>query len=121
MNPHTRAMGQGVDLFGRHKNGTKISVEISLSPLQTELGLFVISTIRDISEKRRMQARYQTLVEELPAVTFMASLDGGVSELYVSPQIEQLLGFSQKEWLENDPDLKSLHNHPRFQTLLESL
>ena len=31
------------------------------------------------------------------------------------------LGWGQKEWLENDPDLKSLHNHPRFQTLLESL
>ena len=30
-------------------------------------------------------------------------------------------GMSQKEWIENDPDLKSLHNHPRFQTVLESL
>jgi PAS domain S-box-containing protein len=34
-------------------------------------------------------------------VTFMAALDGGAQELYVSPQIEKLLGFSQKEWLEN--------------------
>jgi PAS domain S-box-containing protein len=41
------------------------------------------------------------LVEEIPAVTFLASLDGGLSEIYVSPQIEALLGFSQKEWLEN--------------------
>ena len=37
----------------------------------------------------------------MPVVTFLAALDGGVNELYVSPQIESLLGFSQKEWLEN--------------------
>src|SRR5579871_2256607 len=47
------------------------------------------------------EARYRTLVEQLPVVTFLAALDGGANELYVSPQIEALLGFSQKEWLED--------------------
>lgn len=45
---------------------------------------------------------YRTLVEQIPAVVFMAVLDQGVGEAYVSPQIEALLGFSQAEWL-NDP------------------
>ena len=76
-------------------------MEISLSPLHTESGLHVISTIRDITEKKRLEARYRTLVEEIPAVTFMAALDGGLSELYVSPQIEELLGFTQQQWVEN--------------------
>jgi|SRR5579884_746031 len=57
------------------------------------------------------EARYRTLVEQLPVVTFLAALDGGVNELYVSPQIESLLGFSQKEWLE-DPILWYTQLHP---------
>lgn len=51
---------------------------------------------------REIDARYQTLVEQIPAVVFMAFLDKGIGEAYVSPQIEALLGFTQEEWL-NDP------------------
>jgi len=47
-------------------------------------------------------ARYRTLVEQIPAVIFMAFLDQGLSEAYVSPHIETLLGFTQQEWL-HDP------------------
>src|SRR5690349_15920761 len=60
---------------------------------------------------RLAEARYRTLVEQIPVVTFLAALDGGVNELYVSPQIEALLGFSQKEWLE-DPILWYTRLHP---------
>jgi PAS domain-containing protein len=47
------------------------------------------------------EARYRALVEQIPAVTFLAPLDGSTSELRVSPQIEALLGFSAREWLDN--------------------
>jgi Amt family ammonium transporter len=45
--------------------------------------------------------RYRSLVEKLPIVTFMCGLDESVKELFISPQIEGLLGFTQEEWLEN--------------------
>src|SRR3984957_1659193 len=44
---------------------------------------------------------YRSLVEQIPAVIFMAHLDRGIGEAYVSPQIEASLGFSQEEWLED--------------------
>ena len=53
---------------------------------------------------RAAEIRYRSLVEQIPAVTFMAVLGEGENEVYVSPHIEALLGFSQKEWLE-DPFL----------------
>jgi PAS domain S-box-containing protein len=48
-----------------------------------------------------MEAKYRALVEQIPAVVFMAYLDQGIGEAYVSPQIEAALGFSQSEWLED--------------------
>jgi PAS domain S-box-containing protein len=49
----------------------------------------------------KADAIYRALVEQIPAVIFMAHLDRGIGEAYVSPQIEATLGFSQEEWLED--------------------
>src|ERR1700677_3113190 len=58
-----------------------------------------------------LEARYRALIEQIPAVVFMAYLDRGIGEAYVSPQIEAALGFSQEEWLE-DPVRWYSHIHP---------
>lgn len=55
--------------------------------------------------------RYRSLVDRLPAVVFMASLDGGIGDAYVSPQVEATLGYSQDEWLA-DPIRWYRHIHP---------
>ena len=48
-----------------------------------------------------LEAKYRALVEQIPAVVFMAYLDERIGETYVSPQIEALLGFTQEEWLQD--------------------
>src|SRR6478752_342884 len=52
-------------------------------------------------EGPHLGARYKALVEQIPAVVFMAYLDRGIGEAYISPQIEAELGFSRDEWLED--------------------
>jgi PAS domain S-box-containing protein len=68
----------------------------------------------DGSQDERIQkaeARYQTLVEQIPAVTFMASFENGLSEIYVSPHIETMLGYTAREWID-DPILWYQRLHP---------
>ena len=57
---------------------------------------------------------FQEIVERLPLVVYIDNLDERSSPLYVSPEIERLLGYTREEWLA-DPDLfqKSLHPEDR--------
>jgi PAS domain S-box-containing protein len=53
------------------------------------------------AQDSNVEAKYRALLEQIPAVVFMAYVDRGVSEAYVSPEIEAALGYSREEWLED--------------------
>jgi PAS domain S-box-containing protein len=65
----------------------------------TQLAGVAIEHDRAKLQLRAAEDRYRTLVERLPAITYIAELGDAGPWHYVSPQIESMLGFSPSEWL----------------------
>jgi two-component system cell cycle sensor histidine kinase/response regulator CckA len=65
----------------------------------TQLAGIAIERDQAKAELRAAESRYRTLVERLPAITYVAELGAEGPWHYVSPQIESILGFSPAEWL----------------------
>jgi diguanylate cyclase (GGDEF)-like protein/PAS domain S-box-containing protein len=71
----------------------------------------------DVQRRRRVSAeeimgdRYRSIVQHIPAVTYIDALDDSASTLYISPQVEDLLGYTPHEWM-SDGDLWLRIVHP---------
>jgi len=92
-----------------------------LSVLASSFNEMAESLDKRTTQVHQAEAKYRTLVEQIPMVTYTAPLDKALGTLYISPQIESILGYSPKEWLA-DPGLwvKLLHPEDRDRVLVES-
>jgi PAS domain S-box-containing protein len=119
MEPDRRFNPSDLELLARFAELASIAIENSrlYTLSQQELAE------RKMTEEalRETEAKYRAVVEHSPAITYTASMDESKRRLFVSPQIETLLGYTQAEYLE-DSDLwrRILHPEDRDRVLDES-
>ena len=97
---------------------SRVQTHLTLRNLQKQLQAQNLQLQQEILQRQRAEeivraseAKYRTLIEQIPAVTYIAALDDFATKLYVSPRVEKLLGFSAQDW-EQKPDLWMKQIHP---------
>ena len=128
------ASGRPRTLEGTHrrKDGSTFPVEIRIGEFEAEERPLMLALVRDISGRREAEekireteARYRTLVEQIPAVTYIQEpieSDNPKAITYMSPQYEAMLGYpASAEKVDEEHWLRMLHPEDRERVLAEEV
>jgi diguanylate cyclase (GGDEF)-like protein/PAS domain S-box-containing protein len=87
--------------------------EVEIDALRTVAGALGAALTRDLAEETRRfsEHQYRSMVERGPAVTYIDGPDGTASTIFISAQVESVLGFTPEEWVA-DPGLWPRLLHP---------
>ncbi len=104
--PQRRPMGAGLELSGRHRDGTTFPAEVALSAFDTGQGVLVSAAIRNVTEQRQAaqaQAWLASIIESAHDAVISMDLDGRI--MTWNPGAERLYGYTAAEIIGRHSDL----------------
>ena len=95
--PRGRPMVSGLEIYGRHKNGQSFRAEVGLSPIETDDGLLVTSTIRPMATAHDSEAYFRNLLESAPDAMIIIDENGKIA--IANAQAVTMFGYAREEML----------------------
>ncbi len=95
--PRARPLLSGLDLYGQRKDGSRFRAEIALTPVNTDAGLLVASTIREVNAGDESEAYFRTMLETAPDAMIIVDERGRIA--IVNRQAEDMFGYTRAELL----------------------
>src|SRR5258706_1098485 len=128
---HKSDSGQKFEAQNFRKDGTIMWTSTNARAVKNKDGkvLYYEGFVRDVTERklnesalRDAEKRYRLLVEKLPAAVFIYNYDDPTSTLYISPYIQDLLGYTPEEWTASKNQWEnSLHAADKDRVLAEDV
>jgi PAS domain S-box-containing protein len=119
-------LGSRLEISALRHDRRSFPAEVAITRVDAPGPLLFAVSIRDVTKQhqhlgrlREAEAKYRTLVEQLPLATYINSVSMPLRTTYMSPQIEAMLGYPVSRWLEPDFFLSILHPDDQDEVLAE--
>jgi protein-histidine pros-kinase len=101
--PRSRPLVSGLSLKGQRKDGRIFDAEIALTPVKTDEGMLISSTIRDISADDTSEAYFKNILESAPDA--MVIIDHHGKMAVVNGQAERMFGYTRQDMLGQEVEM----------------
>ena len=101
--PRARPLLSGLDLYGQRKDGSRFRAEIALTPVNTDAGMLVASTIREVNAGDESEAYFRTMLETAPDAMIIVDERGRIA--IVNRQAEDMFGYTRAELLGHEVEM----------------
>ncbi|MDP9285905.1 MAG: PAS domain S-box protein, partial [Actinomycetota bacterium] len=110
-------LGARLEINALRSDHRSFPAELAITRVDVPGPLLFAVSLRDITKRREREerlreaeAKYRTLVEQIPLATYINTIGLPVTTEYMSPRIEAMLGFPASDWLQ--PDFLRGRLHP---------